>query len=313
MNTQGSRRSAFRFVAFLFTALCLFAAPNAMAGNGETLANFLPDNSKGVLSVDVAGLRAAGALDTLLRTTGAETQLQRVVGQLDKVGFNPREQIDTALIVVPGFDKNTQPLLIFEGRFPRAAIEAALDKEASATRTAVGQIPVFTRGTRGSLAFLAPDIAVIGPTRLVQAAARVAAGEARSTPNRTLTREIGRADKTRNLWFAAMPPAEHLANTPLEGARAVRGAANISTNLELSVDAIMANADAATRGAEKGKEQLTTIAARDEVAALGLAPVINATKVSARGDAIRVTLDLDQARFRRLLTTITTVIRDQMR
>lgn len=302
-----------RLTALLVALLCLFVVPNAFAGNGETLANFIPDDAKAVLSVDVAQLRASGALDTLLRSTGADTSLQQVAGQLETVGFNPRQQINTALVVVTSFDNRTRPLLIFEGNFPRQAIEEALDKEASAVRSAVGQVPVFTRGARGSLAFLAPDIAVIGPTPLVQAAAKIAAGEARSRLHRTLAREIGRADKTRNLWFAGMPPAEHLKNTPLEGARAIRGAANITANLELVIDAVMASSEAAAETTQKSREQLNTLASRDELAALGMAPVIQAAEVAQRADTARMTLNLDQARFRRLLTTMATVIRDQLR
>lgn len=312
MHIQNTRHHAGRLSALLLALFCLFAASTASAGNGESLTGFIPDNAKAVLSVDVARLRTSGGLDALLRSTGAEAQLQRVVGQLDKVGFQPRQQIDTALIVVPNFDKNTQPLLIFEGDLPRAAIEDALNKEASATRSMTGTIPVYTRGARGSLAFLTDTIAVIGPTPQVQAAARLA-GSARSSLNRTLDREIARVDKSRNLWFAGLPPAEHLKNTPLEGARALRGSANIAANLELTIDAVMPSADGATKSAEKSREQLTAMAARDEVAALGFAPVIQAANVTARGDAVRMTLNLDQARFRRLLNTVTTVIRDQLR
>lgn len=300
-------------MALLLAALLFVVVGPAYAGDGATLVTFIPDSSKAVLSVDVATLRSTGALDALMRSTGADVQLQRVGGRLDTVGFNPRQQIATALIVVDSFGKNTQPLIIFEGTFPRAAIENALTNEASATRTMVGQIPVYTRGSRGSLAFLAPDVAAIGPTPLVRAAAAIAAGQARSTPNRALARELGRVNRTKNLWFVGVPPAEHLVGTPLEGAKSVRGAASISGALDLTVEATMADAAAATKAADSGKAQQAAMAARDEVAALGLAPVVNATTISARADTVRVAVSLDQARFRRLLSTVVTVIRDQMR
>lgn len=311
--THHTHSSAARTLALLLASLLLLVVAPAFAGNGSTLTGYIPDNSKAVLSVDVAALRTSGALDALMRSTGADAKLNGVVGRLNTVGFNPRTQINSALVIVDGFDKNSQPLILIEGPFPREAIETALTQEASATRALVGEIPMYTRGTRGSIAFLAPGIAAIGPTAAVRSAARIASGAARSAPNRVLARELGRADKSKNLWFVGIPPAQHLKGTPLEGAKVVRGAANISAALDLTVDAIMNDAAAATEAANKGKDQLATMAARDEIAALGLAPVVNATNISARNDAVRVTLNLDQARFRRLLTTVVTVIQDQMR
>lgn len=299
--------------ALLLTLLLMLVAPAAFAGNGEALTRFVPDDTKAVLSVDVERLRSSGALNTLLSSTGADAKLQGVMGQLDQVGFKPREQIDTAMIVVNGFDNKTRPLLIFEGSFPRAAIEAALDTEATATRSTVGQVPVYTLGARGSLAFLAPGIAAMGPTPLVQAAAAIAAGQARSAPSRTLTREIGRADSSRNLWFAGMPPAEHLRDTPIAGARAIRGGADITGNLTLAVDAVMPSESAANTAAQSANAQIAQVAQRDDIAALGLSPIVQGARVEQRADTLHLTLNLDQARFRRLLTTLSTVIRDQLR
>lgn len=299
--------------ALLLALLMMLVAPAAFAGNGETLTRFVPNDTKAVVSVDVERLRSAGALNALLSSTGADAKLQGIMGKLDQVGFKPREQIDTAMIVVNGFNKNTRPLLIFEGSFPRAAIEAALDAEATATRSAVGQIPIFTLGDRGSLAFLAPDIAAMGPTPVVRAVAAIAAGQARSTPSRTLTRELGRVDKARNLWFAGMPPAEHLRDTPIAGASAIRGGADVTGNLALIVDAVMPSESAARTATEGATTQIAQVAQRDEIAALGLSPVVQGAKVEQRADTLRLTLNIDQARFRRLLTTLSTVIRDQLR
>lgn len=302
-----------RFPALLVALAVFLVAGFAHAGNGATLVPFIPNDAKAVISLDVAAVRTSDTLDQILRTSGAEAQLTRVTGRLDTVGFNPREQVDTALIVATSFEPSAKPLVIVEGAsIPRTRIEEALTREATATRTTVGQITVFTRQNRGSIAFLANDIAVIGPTTLVNAAARIAAGEARSTPSSALAREIGRADRGRNLWFAALPPAGMIKGTPLEGARAVRGSANVRTNLELTIDAVMASDAAAATSAENGRAQLTTIGARDEVAALGLAQVIQAVNISQRSDAVRLTLSLDQARFRRLLNTVLTVVRDQL-
>lgn len=308
MNKISNKFSAIVVAAFL---LCVSAF--AYAGNGATLVPFIPNDAKAVISVDIAAVRTSETLDQLLRTSGAEAQLARVTGRLDTVGFNPRQQVDTALVIANSFSKDSKPLIIVEGAsIPRTQIEQALTREGTATRTTVGQITVFTRGTRGSIAFLANDIAVIGPTAQVNAVARIAAGEARSTPNATLAREIGRADRTKNLWFAALPPADMVKGTPLEGSRAVRGAANVRTNLELVIDGVMASEAAAASSAESSRAQLTAMGNRDEVAALGLAQVIQSVNIAPRGESVRLTLNLDQNRFRRLLNTVLTVIRDQM-
>lgn len=304
----------FQRLSALVAALFVLAATGvAFAGNGASLVPFVPNDAKAVVSIDFAALRSSETLDQLLRNSGAEAQMSRVAGRLDTVGFSPREQIDTALVVANSFESTARPLLIVEGAaIPREAIEAALVREGTAARTTVGTITIYTRGPRGSIAFIGEKTAAIGPTAMVTAAARIAAGQARSTPNSALAREIGRADRSRNLWFAALPPADKVQGTPLAGARAVRGSANIRTSLDMTIDAIMPNAAAAESAATNGRAQLTTMAARDEIAALGLAPVINAVTVAQREESVRLTLALDQARFRRLLTTLVTVIRDQM-
>ena len=304
---------AIQRLSVLLTLAIAMVAGVAHAGNGATLIPFVPSDAKAVVSIDFAALRASGSLDQLMANTGADTHLASITGRLNTVGFNPKNQIDTAFVVANSFERRARPLLIVEGaNIPRARIEEAIVAEATATRSTVGQITVYTRSNRGSIAFLANDIAVIGPTPQVTAVARIAAGQARSTPASALASAISRADRGRSLWFAAVPPASMTNGTPVEGARALRGAANIGGALDLVVDATMASEAAATSTANSSRTQLSTVSQRDEVAALGLAPVIQAVTITSRGDNVRLALALDQARFRRLLTTITTVIRDQL-
>lgn len=300
-----------RYFTALFVALISFGlASTAMAA--DELVRFLPDNTKGVISMDVDNLRKSGALDKLMKSTGASKQLDAVNAQLSSVGFEPLTQIDRALLQVPSFDRKTEPLLIFKGRFPQAAIEEALKEEAHATRKTIGDIVVFTRGTRGSLAFLAPNIAAIGPTSAVEAAANIAANKAKSRPSSVIRSAISQANSARNIWFAVDLPKEHLAKTPFKGARVMYGDANITADLLLNVYARMPSTDAADASLKNAQSMLKDIAERDEITAIGLAPVVQAVRVTQKGDTVQGTLTVDQSRFRRLLITVTTIIRDQL-
>lgn len=298
--------------ALSFTLLSVGLATTASAAGNDALIEYLPNNTKGVLSVDVQKLRSSGTLDTLMESTGASRQLSRVNSQLSSVGFEPLKQIDRAVVQVQSFDENTEPLLIFEGTFPRKAIEKALKDEAHATQKKIGNIVVYTQKKRGSLAFLEADVAVIGPTAAVESAANIAAGKAKSKPSSAVRTAISKAKSKRNVWFAADLPNEYLADTPFKGAKALYGNADIVSDLLLNVHALMPSADAAQKSAQAAKKTLDEMANRDEIAALGLGPVVQAISVGAQKDTVNGKLTLDQKRFRRLLVTVTTIIRDQL-
>lgn len=296
----------------MVTIAALTFSTTAFAAGGDTLIQYLPNNTKGVVSVDVDKLRTSGTLDTLMQSTGATKQLSSVNSQLSSVGFDPLKQIDRAVLQVSSFDENAEPLLIFEGRFPQSAIETALKEEAHATRKTIGDIVVYTRGKRGSLAFLSSTIAVIGPTTAVEAAANIAAGKATSKPSSAIRGAIAKANETKNLWFAADLPNDYLDKTPFKGAKSIYGEANIVADLVMTIHAQMGSAESAESAANDAKKTLSEMAQRDEITAIGLAPVVQAVQVAAKRDTVNGTLKLDQKRFRRLLVTVATIICDQM-
>lgn len=312
MNARTSYPMRRYFSALLAGLLSLGLASAALASDSAALVRYLPDNTKGVISMDVGKLRKSGALEKLMKSTGASKQLASVNTQLSSVGFDPLTQIDRALLQVPSFDRKTEPLLIFEGRFPRAAIEEALKAEAHATQKNIGDIVVYTRGTRGSLAFLAPNIATIGPTPAVEAAANIAANNAKSRPSSVIRNAIGQANDARNIWFAVDLPKEHLDKTPFKGARVMYGDADISADLLLNVYAVMPSSDAAGATLNNAQNTLKEMAERDEITAIGLTPVVQAIRVTQKANTVQGTLTVDQNRFRRLLVTIATIIRDQL-
>lgn len=312
MNARITKLVRTCVTALTFALLSVGWVSIASAAGNDGLIKYLPNDTKGVLSVDVQKLRASGTLQTLMDSTGAARQLSRVNSQLSSVGFEPLKQIDRAVVQTPSFNENTEPLLIFEGSFPRKAIEKALKDEAHAKQKKIGDIVVYTQGKRGSLAFLEPDVAVIGPTAAVEAAAKIAAGQAKSRPSSAIRQAISKASGARNLWFVADLPNEYLAETPFKGAKALYGNADIVSDLLLNVHAQMPSADAAQKSANEAKSTLDEMAERDEIAALGLGPVVQAISVNAQKDTVNGKLTLDEKRFRRLLVTVTTIIRDQL-
>lgn len=300
-------------VAILCVALASVGfSATAFAAGGDALIRYLPNNTKGVVSVDVQKLRASGTLDALMQSTGASKQLASVNTQLSSVGFDPLKQIDRAVLQVSSFNERTEPLLIFEGNFPKAAIETALKDEAHATQKKIGDIVVYTQGKRGSLAFLSNNIAAMGPTAAVEAAASIAAGKATSKPASAIRNAIAKANESKNVWFVADLPNEYLDQTPFKGAKSLYGEADIVADLLLNIHAQMSSSDAADAAAKDAKKTLTDMSERDEIAAIGLAPVVQAVQVSSKKDTVHSTLKLDQKRFRRLLVTVATIIREQL-
>src|SRR5690625_7982634 len=71
----------------MVTIAALTFSTTAFAAGGDTLIQYLPNNTKGVVSVDVDKLRTSGTLDTLMQSTGATKQLSSVNSQLSSVGF----------------------------------------------------------------------------------------------------------------------------------------------------------------------------------------------------------------------------------
>lgn len=294
----------------LFAALWLVPS-TAFAGDGTSLERYLPSDARAVVSINVEALRASGELDSLLEQTGAQGQLDGVMGRLERVGFAPSQQIHTAMVISFSYSRNAQPLLIVEGDLPRAAIEDAMRTEGAATLSTVGGLQVWTRSTRGSFAFINDTTAMIGPSDRVNALARgIEAGNLRAPSS--LRSALAGVPRDRQMWFAAEPSSQ-FDGTPAEDARALRGAMNIAGGLGLLVEAQMPSSSDATRVADELRGQVETAAQRDEVAALGLGPVVRAVDITSSGDHVQIRLDMDASRSRRLINTLVTVVREEMR
>lgn len=313
MNRYPKHRFRFLVVSAFFLFVATAFSSSAFAADNANLDSYIPGQAKGVMGIDIAQLRASGALETVMSATGAGDQLLKVNKKLEIVGFDPMKQVDRALVVVTGFDDKTEPLIIFEGNLPQDNIIKTMNDENVATKATVGSIVVYTRGKRGSLAFLSPRVAVIGPTKLVNEVAAIAAGQKKSAPSALLRTGMKKANQKKNFWFSAQLPAEYLDRSPFKGAKLLYGDADMSKDLLLHAHALMPSADDATAAAKNAQAQLTTMGERDEVAALGLTPVIQGIQISSKGDTVDTSLKLSQGRFRRLLVTISTIIRDELR
>lgn len=294
----------------LFAALWL-APSMAVAGDGSSLERYLPSDARAVVSIDVEALRSSGELESLMEQTGAQGQLDGVMGRLERVGFAPSQQIHTAMVISFSYSRSAQPLLIVEGDLPRAAIEDAMRAEGSATLSTVGGLEVWTRSTRGSFTFINDTTAMIGPTERVSALARgLEAGNLRAPSS--LRSALAGVPRDRQVWFAAEPSSQ-FEGTPAEDARALRGAMNIAGGLGLLVEAQMPSSADAARVADELRGQVETAAQRDEVAALGLGPVVRAVGITSSGEQVRISLEMDASRSRRLINTLVTVVREEMR
>ena len=297
----------------LIAAALLLVSGTATAGNGDALMPHVPSSARMVAGIDVASLRGTAVLDQVLQAANAQQRIEQVTGRLDRVGFNPTQQLDSLVVVGITLSRDERPLLLLEGDLPRAAIEQALATEGQARSESVGGFTIYTRSSSGSIVFLTDRVAAMGPPRVVQQVATQASSGEASRLSRGMRTLMGQANRSQSLWFIATPTAAQLESTPFRGATGVRGHADLRSGLRLTTHAVMPSAAAASTTASSMQDQISTAASRDEVAALGLGPVIQSIQANARGEAVELTIQLDQARFRRTLNTVVAVIRDQLR
>jgi hypothetical protein len=297
----------------ILSALLLFGAASAHAGSGADMLKYLPDSSKVVVSMDIQAMRGSNALTEVFESVESEDRFNTIQQKLSEVGFSPTEQIETLVAGATSTSPDARPLIVAQGEFPRAELEEALRSEEQATAETVGGLTVFEVPERGATVFLSDNTIAVGPRELVNAAI---ANKDRAQPgfDTKMQQLIGAADHSRNIWMASYSPnTSRTEGTSLAQAQGVSLAMNVSNGLEMTLKILTGSTEEAQSIANDLSEQLTHLKEGDQIAALGLASVLEAATVSSAESFAVVELALNESRWNRLFNTLKSIITEQLR
>lgn len=299
-----------RFLAVLFLST---SAATAFAGNGESLLKYLPDGSQIVFSVDVQSMRGSRIMTDIVSSLQSQSEFSSIETKLRESGFEPTEQIHTLVGAATSMSASARPLIIAEGPFPRAQLEQSLRAEEQATATEVSGHTIFEVPNRGATTFLSDTIIAVGPRALVEQAI---ANKGRSSAGfgSSMASLVSSADHSRNIWIASKAAENpRTAGTSLAQAQGIAMAISLTNGLNLTAHISTASAEAAQTISDDLTNQLTQLKSRDEVAALGLAGVIEAATVSTSGSSAVIQVTLEEARWNRLFHTLKSIVSEQLR
>jgi hypothetical protein len=297
----------------ILSALLLLGAASAHAGSGSDLLKYLPDSSKVVVSMDIEAMRGSHVLSEVFESVESEDRFNTIQQKLSEVGFSPTEQIATLVAGATSTSPDARPLIVAQGEFPRAELEEALQNEEQATAETVGDLTVFEVPDRGATVFLADNTIAVGPRELVDAAI---ANKDRAQPGfgTKMQQLIGAADHSRNIWMASYSPnTSRTEGTSLAQAEGVSIAMNVSSGLEMTLKILTGSAEAAQSISNDLSEQITHLKEREQIAALGLASVVEAATVTSSESFAVVQLALDENRWNRLFNTLKSIVTEQLR
>jgi hypothetical protein len=296
------RLSVFRPVVSAATLLTTIAlAPAAMAGNGENLVQYVPQNTDAVLSVDAERLRSTSIYADVTGLITGRPEYSETIGLLTSngVAFNPMTDVNTMLLAIPNLSDtaSSEGLMIVEAQFDTAQVLAAARANSYAIET-VGSVQYFV-ARNNTIAILAPGIVAVGDNASVQAVINGSAGA-----GTVLRTQVRAADKSDTIWFAA--------TGAVEGFGAAHGSINMASGFEASLTGTMASAEAAAAMVTELTAQRATLATDATVSALGLTGVVNGLTVTSNNANVTFGLTLDAATWSSLSTRLLAIVESEL-
>ena len=283
------RTALTRLLAVLLLTL---AAVPAWAGDGSAILKYAPNESKLLLTVNLAGLRTTPSYQTALNGVSRTPKFREAIRNLGNLDL---ATVDTVVISNTDLNENDpQLLIVLEGRFQRAAIEAEVKKNTKVTQETVNNVPLFVAGDREAAGFAADNIIVLGAKNVVAAAITAGNGGARDAGRFTpgIRAQLQSVDKSQEVWFVATIPARVAArNARASGVKSVRGSLDIANALN---------------------SQLQRAVASPEMTAMGLQSVFQQVRVAASGADVSLTMALDGRTWMGLLQTTTAILAEEL-
>jgi hypothetical protein len=263
--------------------------------DGDLLA-LVPAPAETVLWVDVAQLRASAWTRRALSLATSEERVAR--GRVR--GFDEIEDVDRMLIAsLPAADGRAVSLEILKGRFDRGRLREAFRQRNPSARLSSYRDAELLESPASSLVFLADDTLATGPLSALRAAVDAAAGRGRSVRDEpwlvqvrtALEDESGPSEAAAALELALLVTERTRAELR-EGIGDADALERLGARLELGQTAHLA-AVGITRSRVEAVDlaarldgEVQALRDRRSVVALGLGPVVESLRVSARGSRV---------------------------
>ena len=305
-----------RFQTCLATAAALatvFTASSAFAGDGQNLVQYLPSGAVAVVNVDVAALRATSAFDTLWGLLEGSDEFGEAQEYMTSVGFDPRADLSTIMIVSTDLEDEDDMAIIIEGNFDRAAVETQIAAVEAATATTAGTATFYTHTNGSSTGFVADNVMVFGNTDVVTPACSVSGGAPTGAgASNTLGGQIGDADHSDTIWIAGIVPRDIRARTEFSGMESFNASIDLSSGLGLSLSFDTDSDASATARANDFNTQITAVQASPEVQALGFGSVLQSVSAAADGDDVDISVAIDAGTWTTLMTTLAAIASEEL-
>lgn len=283
--------------------MILVALP-AFAGNGSSLLQYVPENARVVVGVDVEQMRGTPLWDRALSLSNENGDVQNA---LTSIGFDPRTTVSSIVFASTEADDDIadHAVVLLETSYPPEELAAALVTEGYAAGT-VGEIAYYRKG-ESTIAFLSANTLAVGEFSLVEPALGVAAGQGSAGASGTVGSQVSAVDKSGAIWAAAqLPPGS-------QGAEAARLSIDLSAGFAASITVRMESAETASTTATQMTTQLSSLSGTPEVQGLGLASLVSSIQATAADQDIMVTLGVDASAWASLVETLGALAEEEMR
>ena len=296
-----------RFSASLIAAAVLtLTASSAFAGDGASLLRLLPDSANAVVTVNVERLRGTPVFERGMALVNSSEDAQSQLATIRAEGFDPFQAANTIVVAATEVsdDAADRMLVLVEATYPREALAARLTNE-SYEQSEIGGAAVY-RKSQSTVAMLSDSLLAIGHFDLVSAAANAHAGQGGGL-SAALAAQASSVDKTKTIWFVANLPEGS------NGAEVARASIDLASGFALAASVTMDTAENASSNATEMTTQVAAVAGSPEVAALGLAPLLQGLTATANGSELQVAVSVDANAWAGIVAAIGELVEEELR
>lgn len=285
------------------TAAPLLLSAPAEAGDASQLLPLVPSNAELVVGIDVDALRSTTVYSRVMSMLQSSSDFSATMTQLETFGgFDPTTDVHAIVIATPevGEDSADNPVVIINATFDLEQISAGLANVQGLSSTDLGAARLWTRGSE-TLAAVAPSTLIFGRTSDLQGVIANGGGA-----GSRLSAQIDRADRSEQIWFAALSPEGE------EQIVGMHGSIDLSSGLSAKVSLLHESAERAASEAERLATQRTQLLADPALAMFGLTNVVNSITSVANGETLDLSVSIDAATWNTLLTTFLAIVESEL-
>lgn len=307
-------------------ACALLAAGSALAGNGQVVLQYVPQNAAIVMHLDVEQIRSLPLYQMIWGMVAAQPEVQEVLGEMEaQAGFDPNTDITGVTVMLSPESEDRWSALI-EGSFDSARITTYLSSVPATEMSTLdysGRTVYFnpseSEGDRGYFTVLNDGLIAAGSQAELSAVLDAAGGtqpnlQAATDPATDagkLNALVGTTDMTGAFWFAGvMSPAmqSEMVGSPMEGLSTVNGSGNFSGGLNVNYNLGTLTPEQATALAAFFNEQLTAARTQPEIAQMGLTSVLDGVAITTAENTVSVGVNVPEQTLNQIIGIFTALM-----